>query len=65
MRLERGRCTIGIAVLTGMLGSTLLTVTFVPSIFVVLQRVEEARLRRKAAKTGAEAAHSFSPEAAA
>ena len=42
--------SIGIAVLTGMLGSTLLTVAFVPSIFVVLQRLEEWRARRKAAR---------------
>ena len=35
--------SIGIAVLTGMLGSTLLTVTFVPSMFVVMQRLEEWR----------------------
>jgi HAE1 family hydrophobic/amphiphilic exporter-1 len=35
--------SIGIAVLTGMLGSTVLTVTFVPSVFVVLQRFEEWR----------------------
>jgi len=42
--------SIGIAVLTGMLGSTLLTVAFVPSIFVVMQRIEEARLKRKSAK---------------
>ena len=40
--------SIGIAVLTGMLGSTLLTVTFVPSVFVVMQRLEEWRARRKA-----------------
>jgi HAE1 family hydrophobic/amphiphilic exporter-1 len=39
--------SIGIAVMTGMLGSTLLTVAFVPSIFVVLQRFEERRQRRK------------------
>ncbi len=39
--------SIGIAVLTGMLGSTLLTVVFVPSVFVVLQRFEEWRGRRK------------------
>src|SRR4029079_12968865 len=38
--------SIGIAVLTGMLGSTVLTVTFVPSVFVVLQRFEEWRKRR-------------------
>jgi HAE1 family hydrophobic/amphiphilic exporter-1 len=30
-----------------MLGSTLLTVVFVPSVFVVLQRFEEWRGRRK------------------
>ncbi|WP_026608402.1 efflux RND transporter permease subunit [Methylocapsa acidiphila] len=42
--------SIGIAVLTGMLGSTILTVTFVPSVFVVLQRFEEWRARAKAAK---------------
>jgi len=33
--------SIGIAVLTGMLGSTCLTVVFVPSLFVILQRLEE------------------------
>jgi HAE1 family hydrophobic/amphiphilic exporter-1 len=54
--------SIGIAVLTGMLGSTLLTVAFVPSIFVVLQRIEEARMKRKAAK--AERGGSASPQAA-
>jgi hydrophobic/amphiphilic exporter-1 (mainly G- bacteria), HAE1 family len=42
--------SIGIAVLTGMLGSTILTVTFVPSVFVVMQRLEEWRERRKAAR---------------
>jgi HAE1 family hydrophobic/amphiphilic exporter-1 len=45
--------SIGIAVLTGMLGSTLLTVTFVPSVFVVMQRLEEWRDRRKAARKAA------------
>ena len=35
--------SIGIAVLTGMLGSTLLTVAVVPSLFAVLQRFEERR----------------------
>ncbi len=50
--------SIGIAVLTGMLGSTLLTVVFVPSIFVQLQRFEEWRQRRKAqSKKGASEAH--------
>ena len=48
--------SIGIAVLTGMLGSTLLTVVFVPSIFVVLQRFEEWRQRRKARRSDAPAA---------
>jgi HAE1 family hydrophobic/amphiphilic exporter-1 len=38
--------SIGIAVLTGMLGSTLLTVAFVPSVFVVLQQFEEWRAER-------------------
>ena len=38
--------SIGIAVLTGMLGSTLLTVAFVPSVFVVLQRFEEWRIQK-------------------
>jgi HAE1 family hydrophobic/amphiphilic exporter-1 len=44
--------SIGIAVLTGMLGSTLLTVAFVPSMFVLLQRFEEWRSQR--AKTKAQ-----------
>ena len=39
--------SIGIAVVTGMLGSTLLTVSFVPSVFAVLQRFEENRLSAK------------------
>jgi len=42
--------SIGIAVLTGMLGSTCLTVVFVPSLFVVMQRLEE-RLRSKKERT--------------
>ncbi|PZQ95614.1 MAG: hydrophobe/amphiphile efflux-1 family RND transporter [Cereibacter sphaeroides] len=33
--------SIGLAVVTGMIGSTLLTVTVVPSVFAVLQRLEE------------------------
>ncbi|MBC8051399.1 MAG: efflux RND transporter permease subunit [Chitinophagales bacterium] len=37
--------SIGIAVITGMLGSTVLTVAIVPSLFVVLQRFEEWRKR--------------------
>ncbi|MDX2202167.1 MAG: efflux RND transporter permease subunit [Hyphomicrobiaceae bacterium] len=49
--------SIGIAVFTGMLGSTLLTVTFVPSLFVVLQRFEE--WRRPSA--GPQASHAPAP----
>ncbi|MBN8500455.1 MAG: efflux RND transporter permease subunit [Sphingomonadales bacterium] len=41
--------SIGITVLTGMLGSTILTVAFVPSIFVIVQRLEEWRSRPHAA----------------
>ena len=40
------------ACLSGMIASTCLAVLFVPSFFVVLQRLEEARLRRKTAKAG-------------
>jgi HAE1 family hydrophobic/amphiphilic exporter-1 len=50
--------SIGIAVMTGMLGSTLLTVAFVPSIFVVLQRFEERRQRRKSRGKDTTAPHS-------
>lgn len=39
--------SIGIAVLTGMLGSTCLTVVFVPSLFVVMQRLEEKFSRKR------------------
>ena len=55
--------SIGIAVLTGMLGSTLLTVVFVPSIFVVMQRVEERRMARKARSKEAHAAAHAQPKA--
>jgi HAE1 family hydrophobic/amphiphilic exporter-1 len=47
--------SIGIAVLTGMIGSTCLTVVFVPSLFVVLQRIEEWFGRGKAAPAMASA----------
>jgi hydrophobic/amphiphilic exporter-1 (mainly G- bacteria), HAE1 family len=40
--------SIGIAVFTGMLGSTCLTVVFVPSLFIVMQRIEEWFGRRRA-----------------
>jgi HAE1 family hydrophobic/amphiphilic exporter-1 len=41
------RKSIGIAVFTGMIASTCLAVLFVPSFFVVAQRFEEWRERRK------------------
>lgn len=41
------RKSIGIAVFTGMIASTCLAVLFVPSFFVVLQRLEEWRKGRK------------------
>ncbi len=41
------RKSIGIAVFTGMIASTCLAVLFVPSFFVVLQRLEEWRKARK------------------
>jgi HAE1 family hydrophobic/amphiphilic exporter-1 len=40
------RRSIGIAVFSGMIASTCLAVVFVPSFYVVLQRVEEWRQRR-------------------
>jgi HAE1 family hydrophobic/amphiphilic exporter-1 len=45
--------SIGIAVFTGMLGSTCLTVVFVPSLFVVMQRIEERLKGRKKPKVAA------------
>jgi HAE1 family hydrophobic/amphiphilic exporter-1 len=44
------RASIGITVFTGMLASTCLAVLFVPSFFVVFQRLEEWLKARKAAK---------------
>jgi len=44
------RASIGITVFTGMLASTCLAVLFVPSFFVLIQRIEEWILARKAAK---------------
>ncbi|MER2268806.1 efflux RND transporter permease subunit [Methylobacterium oxalidis] len=43
------RKSIGIAVFSGMLASTCLAVLFVPSLYVVLQRIEEWRAGRKGA----------------
>jgi HAE1 family hydrophobic/amphiphilic exporter-1 len=42
------RRSLGVSVLTGMLSSTCLAVVFVPAFFVVLQRLDEARKRKKA-----------------
>ncbi len=44
--------SIGFATLTGMIGSTLLTVAVVPSLFVVLQQIE-ARLTSPQARSAA------------
>jgi HAE1 family hydrophobic/amphiphilic exporter-1 len=44
------RKSIGIAVFSGMLASTCLAVLFVPSFYVVVQRFEEWRRSRAAAK---------------
>jgi HAE1 family hydrophobic/amphiphilic exporter-1 len=42
-----GRISLGISVLSGIIASTCLAVLFVPSFFVVLQRLEERRTVRK------------------
>jgi HAE1 family hydrophobic/amphiphilic exporter-1 len=44
------RRSIGIAVFSGMIASTCLAVLFVPSFYVVMQRIEERRKRRAARK---------------
>jgi hydrophobic/amphiphilic exporter-1 (mainly G- bacteria), HAE1 family len=49
------RKSIGITVFSGMIASTCLAVLFVPSMFVVLQRLEEWRAARKRAAVGAPA----------
>jgi hydrophobic/amphiphilic exporter-1 (mainly G- bacteria), HAE1 family len=41
------RASLGIAVFSGMIASTCLAVLFVPSFFVVLQRLEERRATKK------------------
>jgi HAE1 family hydrophobic/amphiphilic exporter-1 len=41
------RKSIGIAVFSGMLASTCLAVLFVPSFYVIVQRLEEWRTKRK------------------
>ncbi len=47
------RKSIGITVFTGMIASTCLAVLFVPTFFVVMQRLEEWRSRRKSARKAA------------
>jgi hydrophobic/amphiphilic exporter-1 (mainly G- bacteria), HAE1 family len=42
------RRSIGIAVFGGMIASTCLVVVFVPSFYVIMQRLEERRKRRPA-----------------
>jgi HAE1 family hydrophobic/amphiphilic exporter-1 len=50
------RASIGIAVFTGMLASTCLAVLFVPSFFVVVQRLEEQLAERRTRRAKAAAA---------
>ena len=50
------RKSIGITVFSGMLASTCLAVLFVPTFFVVIQRLENRRAERKAKKAGAQPA---------
>jgi HAE1 family hydrophobic/amphiphilic exporter-1 len=49
------RKSLGISVFSGMIASTLLAVVFVPSFFVVLQKLEERRKKRPAPAKAAEA----------
>ena len=42
------RKSLGISVFSGMIASTLLAVVFVPSFFVVLQKLDERRKKRPA-----------------
>jgi hydrophobic/amphiphilic exporter-1 (mainly G- bacteria), HAE1 family len=46
--IASARISIGIAVFYGMISSTCLVVVFVPSFYVVMQRFEERRTRKKA-----------------
>ena len=50
------RKSLGISVFSGMIASTLLAVVFVPSFFVVLQKLDERRKKRPPAPTKAAAA---------
>jgi HAE1 family hydrophobic/amphiphilic exporter-1 len=56
------RRSIGITVFSGMLASTCLVVVFVPSFYVVMQRIEERRTRRGARNAASAPPH---PEGAA
>jgi HAE1 family hydrophobic/amphiphilic exporter-1 len=49
------RKSLGISVFSGMIASTLLAVVFVPSFFVVLQKLDERRRKRPAPTKAAEA----------
>jgi hydrophobic/amphiphilic exporter-1 (mainly G- bacteria), HAE1 family len=51
------RRSIGIAVFSGMIASTCLAVVFVPSFYVVMQRIEERRTRRTARNDAATPPH--------
>jgi HAE1 family hydrophobic/amphiphilic exporter-1 len=46
------RVSLGLTVFSGMIASTCLAVLFVPSFFVVMQRIEEGRQEKKKAKKG-------------
>ncbi len=48
------RISLGLSVLSGMIASTCLAVLFVPSFFVVMQRLEERLKRRSASRLYAE-----------
>jgi HAE1 family hydrophobic/amphiphilic exporter-1 len=56
------RVSLGICVFSGMIASTCLAVLFVPSFFVVLQRLEEWRQTRK--KPVSSAAADSAPQSA-
>ena len=58
------RVSIGIAVFYGMIASTCLVVVFVPSFYVVMQRLDEGRSRRPADAAGAAKAVQPAPPAA-
>jgi HAE1 family hydrophobic/amphiphilic exporter-1 len=45
-RAAGARRSLGIAVFSGMIASTCLVVVFVPSFYVVMQRIDERRRRR-------------------